>query len=81
MVVEEDENDSVLSTSGSDNEVLPAASSISNTCPQYNPNTVSEWYNVYNITYGQSISDAWNGGAEFLAILIVLFSGVWPYWL
>ena len=84
MVVEEDEN--LLSTvDGSTNDTTPlttsaaASSTTSNTCPQYNPSTVSEWYNVYNITYGQSISDAWNGGAEFLAIIIILFSGIWPY--
>ena len=56
-----------------------AAATPPNTCPQYNPGTVSEWYNVYNINYGQSIQDAWNGGAEFLAIIILLFSGIWPY--
>ena len=55
--------------------------SSSTQCPVYNPNdtVVDEWYNVYNITYGQSIADAWNGGAKFLAIIIVLFSGIWPY--
>ena len=58
-----------------------ASSSSSTQCPIYNPNdtVVDEWYNVYNITYGQSIADAWNGGAKFLAIIIVLFSGIWPY--
>jgi len=84
MLVEEDEKVLSATADGSTNEATTplttsAASSISSTCPQYNPNTVSEWYNVYNITYGQSISDAWNGGAEFLAILIILFSGIWPY--
>ena len=85
MVVVDEEDDKVSTTAdGSTNEAIPlttsaAASTTSNTCPQYNPSSVSEWYNVYNITYGQSISDAWNGGAEFLAILIILFSGIWPY--
>ena len=80
----EEEDEKVSSTAdGSSNEAIPLATSITDTaqeqCPQYNPSSVSEWYNVYNITYGQSISDAWNGGAQFLAIIIILFSGIWPY--
>ncbi len=56
-----------------------ASTANSNQCNNYDPNNVENWYTVYNLTYGKSIADAWKGGAKFLAVVIVLFSGIWPY--
>eukprot|EP00984_Skeletonema_dohrnii_P020087 scaffold9706_cov79-Skeletonema_dohrnii-CCMP3373.AAC.7 len=58
---------------------VAAAAAVDNTCNNYDSSEVENWYTVYNLTYGKSIADAWNGGAKFLAIVIVLFSGIWPY--
>ena len=33
---------------------------------------------VYNVTFVKSIDDAWNGDARLLAVIIVVFSGIWP---
>eukprot|EP00986_Skeletonema_menzelii_P012534 scaffold6943_cov157-Skeletonema_menzelii.AAC.11 len=55
------------------------ANSAANQCNNYDSSEVDNWYTVYNLTYGKSIADAWKGGAKFLAIVIVLFSGIWPY--
>jgi hypothetical protein len=37
-----------------------------------------DWFVVYELTFINSIEKAWNG-ARFLAIIIVVFSGIWPY--
>ena len=55
------------------------ANAAANQCNNYDSSEVETWYTVYNLTYGKSIADAWKGGAKFLAIVIVLFSGIWPY--
>jgi hypothetical protein len=37
-------------------------------------------YNVvYTLRFTHAVLDAWNGNAKVLAVLVVLFSGVWPY--
>lgn len=56
-----------------------AAITSSDQCNNYDPNAVKNWYTVYNLTYGKSIIDAWNGGAKFLAVAVIIFSGIWPY--
>ena len=56
-----------------------ASNANNNQCINYDSSDVESWYTVYNLTYGKSIADAWSGGAKFLAIVIVLFSGIWPY--
>ena len=40
---------------------------------------IDEWYTVYDLTFVRSIDDAWNGDAKLLAVIIVVFSGIWPY--
>lgn len=55
------------------------ATTASDQCNNYDPNAVKNWYKVYNLTYGKSIVDAWNGGAKFLAVAVIIFSGIWPY--
>ncbi|KAG7344185.1 paraquat-inducible protein A domain containing protein [Nitzschia inconspicua] len=37
------------------------------------------WYVVYELTFINSIEKAWTGDAKLLAVIIVLFSGIWPY--
>lgn len=37
------------------------------------------WYSVFDLTFVNSIERAWNGNARFLAIIIIVFSGIWPY--
>ena len=56
-----------------------AATTASDQCNNYDPNAVQNWYTVYNLTYGKSIVDAWKGGAKFLAVAVIIFSGIWPY--
>ena len=35
--------------------------------------------NFFEFSMAKSILDTWDAGAEFLAIIIIIFSGVWPY--
>ena len=48
-------------------------------CNNYDLEAIDTWYNVYDLTFIRSIKDAWNGDAKLLAVIIVLFSGIWPY--
>ena len=50
-----------------------------NNCNAFELQEIDEWYNVYDLTFVKSIQDAWNGDAKLLAVIIVLFSGIWPY--
>lgn len=49
------------------------------TCNRYNLSQINQWYTAYELTFVRSIKDAWTGEAKLLAIIIVLFSGIWPY--
>jgi len=49
------------------------------TCNAFELNATDQWYNVYNLTFAKSIRDAWHGDAKLLAVIIVLFSVIWPY--
>ena len=40
---------------------------------------VSMYHVVYELTFYGGISSAWNGNARGLAVIVVLFSGIWPY--
>lgn len=40
---------------------------------------VEQWYPAYNLTFTKSVKDAWTGDAELLAVIIIVFSGIWPY--
>ena len=50
-----------------------------NACNEYDLEAIDTWYNVYNLTFVDSVNDAWNGDAKLLAVIVVLFSGIWPY--
>ncbi|KAL7541037.1 hypothetical protein ACHAXR_011534 [Thalassiosira sp. AJA248-18] len=52
---------------------------ITTTCNAFDLEAIDEWYTVYNLTFAKSINDAWNGDAKLLAVIIVVFSGIWPY--
>jgi hypothetical protein len=41
--------------------------------------SIDEWYVVYKLTFASSIRKAWFGDAKGLAILVIIFSGIWPY--
>ena len=78
-----DTNAAALSPSSS--SITPPTSSsitqqnVEDTCNRYDLSAINEWYTAYELTFVRSIKDAWNGDAQVLAIIIVLFSGIWPY--
>ncbi len=47
------------------------------TCNRYDLSKINTWYTAYELTFIRSIHDAWTGQAKLLAIIIVLFSGIW----
>ncbi|KAL7536854.1 hypothetical protein ACHAWF_005583, partial [Thalassiosira exigua] len=56
-----------------------SAGTEGNSCNQFDLQAIDQWHTVYNITFAESIRDTWNGDAKLLAVLIVIFSGIWPY--
>mmetsp|Transcript_12017 Transcript_12017/g.22331 ORF Transcript_12017/g.22331 Transcript_12017/m.22331 type:complete len:581 (+) Transcript_12017:147-1889(+) len=60
-------------------EILLPNKATGNNCNAFELQEIDEWYNVYDLTFVKSIQDAWNGDAKLLAVIIVLFSGIWPY--
>mmetsp|Transcript_35984 Transcript_35984/g.61382 ORF Transcript_35984/g.61382 Transcript_35984/m.61382 type:complete len:556 (-) Transcript_35984:93-1760(-) len=50
-----------------------------NVCNNFDLDAIEDWYNVYNLTFVGSVQDSWNNGAKMLSVIIVFFSGVWPY--
>jgi hypothetical protein len=75
-VVDDGQDDTATSATAA---AVTEVSAITNQCNNYDPDAVENWYTVYTLTYGKSIADAWNGGAKALAVIIILFSGIWPY--
>jgi hypothetical protein len=49
------------------------------TCNRYDLSEINSWYNAYELTFVRSMKDAWHGDAKILAVIIVLFSMIWPY--
>mmetsp|Transcript_20880 Transcript_20880/g.29909 ORF Transcript_20880/g.29909 Transcript_20880/m.29909 type:complete len:621 (+) Transcript_20880:388-2250(+) len=80
-VLADDLDTATISTAATGASALDVVTSNANNnqCNNFDSSDVESWYTVYNLTYGKSIADAWRGGAKFLAIIIVLFSGIWPY--
>ena len=70
---ESDNNTTILPTPSS-NEVTTQS-----TCNDFDLDAIDTWYTAYNLTFINSIQAAWNGDAKLLAVIIVLFSGIWPY--
>lgn len=73
----EDEDPSIEDGDGGDIASNPAV--VVEQCNSFDLDAVNTWYNVYNVTFVKSIDDAWNGEARLLAVIIVVFSGLWPY--
>ena len=72
----EDEDPSIEEGDGGDIVTNPAVAVEQ--CNSFDLDAVNTWYNVYNVTFVKSIDDAWNGDARLLAVIIVVFSGIWP---
>jgi len=72
----EDEDPSIEDGDGGDIASNPAV--VVEQCNSFDLDAVNTWYNVYNVTFVKSIDDAWNGEARLLAVIIVVFSGLWP---
>lgn len=64
---------------GKDTTLPPNEAITENTCNEFDLDAIDKWYTVYNLTFIKSIQDAWTGDAKLLAVIIVLFSGIWPY--
>jgi hypothetical protein len=64
---------------GDDASQVPNEGVIVEYCNDFDLESIDAWYGVYGIRFIQSIKDAWNGDAKLLAVIIVLFSGLWPY--
>jgi len=58
---------------------LPSKAATGNNCNSFDLDAIETWYNAYDITFIRTVKDSWNNGAKFLACVIVLLSGVWPY--
>jgi hypothetical protein len=58
---------------------LQSTGNSSSSCNDYNLDEINAWYTVYDLTFFGSVKDAWNGDARLLAVIVVLFSGIWPY--
>ena len=64
---------------GSNSTMRNLQSTSSASCNNFDVQAVEKWYTVYELTFIHSIKDAWVGDAKLLAVIIVLFSGIWPY--
>jgi hypothetical protein len=71
----------INSTYGNDtsSETVPNEAVVVEYCSDFDLEVIDTWYEVYAIRFIQSVKDAWNGDAKLLAVIIVLFSGLWPY--
>ncbi len=67
------------STVDEDASQVPNEGVLVENCNEFDLASIDAWYGVYGIRFIQSIKDAWNGDAKLLAVIIVLFSGLWPY--
>ena len=74
--MEEEEQAPTLSTSSS-------SSALTNTCDLQKEgvdfNEVETYHEVYKVLFFQSMKTAWDNDARLLAVIVVLFSFIWPY--
>ena len=75
------EQDPTMQTSAdaSSSNNVPAFKDLPQQCNAFDYEAVDRWYVAYPLSFVESIEDAWNGDAKGLAIVIVVFSGIWPY--
>jgi len=80
-LVEKDANETISTqlNNNTDPSLPTNQSTGENTCNNFDLEAINQWYTVYNLTFVRSIQDAWSGDAKLLAVIIVLFSGIWPY--
>ena len=69
----------VISSNSTQNLAETAASPAENFCHDFDLQSVEEWYTAYELTFIGSVRDSWTSGAKFLTVVIVIFSGIWPY--
>lgn len=72
-------NNTALPQSSSSSNTITQNNNEEDTCNRYDLSQINQWYTAYELTFVRSIKDAWNGDAQVLAFIIVLFSGIWPY--
>ncbi|KAL7485877.1 hypothetical protein ACHAW6_011476 [Cyclotella cf. meneghiniana] len=74
-------DNSTLSQERNETDATIPLASVSNLeqCNAYNLDAIDKWYIAYNLSFLKSIHDAWTGGARLLAVIVVTFSGIWPY--
>ena len=70
---------SVISSNSTENQTETVASPAGNFCHDFDLQEVEEWYTSYELTFVGSVQDSWSNGAKFLTVVIVIFSGIWPY--
>jgi hypothetical protein len=58
---------------------VPVDASTIEYCNAYDLEAIDTWYVAYDLSFVKSIHDAWTGGAKLLAVIVVVFSGIWPY--
>ncbi|EJK76628.1 hypothetical protein THAOC_01599 [Thalassiosira oceanica] len=69
----------VISSNSTENLIETIASPAGNFCHDFDLQGVEEWYTSYELTFVGSVRDSWSNGAKFLTVVIVMFSGIWPY--
>ena len=69
------ENTNETITSLSTNEEICAAQQVNVSYSE----DVNELYIVYELKFFSAVQRAWTSNAKLLALIVVLFSGVWPY--
>ena len=67
------------STDTTDQTRLRVLQEVGDECIDIDLDSIDEWYVVYQLTFANSIRKAWFGDAKGLAILVIIFSGIWPY--
>eukprot|EP00594_Rhizosolenia_setigera_P006029 CAMPEP_0178949476 /NCGR_PEP_ID=MMETSP0789-20121207/6072_1 /TAXON_ID=3005 /ORGANISM="Rhizosolenia setigera, Strain CCMP 1694" /LENGTH=419 /DNA_ID=CAMNT_0020630003 /DNA_START=182 /DNA_END=1438 /DNA_ORIENTATION=+ len=50
-----------------------------NSCADIDTDIIDEFYEVYVVLFWDSVKTAWENDAKILAVIIIIFSGVWPY--
>ena len=75
----ETEGDPTMQAANATSNNMPSFQDMPQQCNSFDYETVGQWYVAYPLSFVESIEDAWNGDAKGLAIVIVIFSGIWPY--
>lgn len=74
-----DTNTTRRNLQSSNNADVDDGAAETSSCNEFDVAAIETWYTVYELTFIHSVKDAWIGDAKLLAVIIVLFSGIWPY--